>query len=393
MMKSVLLWLLLIPVLSLSWWFWANRRLHFHQSSRLTKRLLTLSMLVFFVGYAWVVLGRDHLITTTPPTLLLAIVLLWGLIFLPFVAMPLMTGWAFLSLMKAIFKKRRPPQTSPSRASHWSRRKWLGGMATLLPVFGTYGTALISMRQIRRFRVHEKTLIIPELPLALDGLRIAHVSDTHVGKFTTGHVIDEIIAATNQLDADLVLFTGDLIDYSLRALPEALQMMQRFRAKSGVYLVEGNHDLMDDPVAFETQVRAAGLNFLRNQAAHLQVRGVALDLLGVAWSFGAPHMAMDVAVVAALRDRAAFPILLSHHPHAFDHAVEHGIPLTLAGHTHGGQLMMSSTVGVGPAMFRYWTGLYQKAGKSLWVSNGVGNWFPIRVNAPAEIVHLTLRCA
>jgi hypothetical protein len=84
---------------------------------------------------------------------------------------------------------------------------------------------------------------------------------------------------------------------------------------------------------------------------------------------------------------------MAHHPHAFDAAIEADVPLTLAGHTHGGYCMLDSRHGVGPALFRYWSGLYARGGSQLVVSNGVGNWFPIRVNAPAEIVHLTLRCA
>src|SRR5579864_4998980 len=83
------------------------------------------------------------------------------------------------------------------------------------------------------------------------------------------------------------------------------------------------------------------------------------------------------------RNPDAFPILLAHHPHAFDYA--ENIPLTLSGHTHGGQMMLTREIGFGPAMFRYWSGLYQKADRALIVSNGVGNWFPLRVQAPAEI--------
>ena len=90
-------------------------------------------------------------------------------------------------------------------------------------------------------------------------------------------------------------------------------------------------------------------------------------------------------------DPDAFAILLAHHPHAFDAAADAGIPLTLSGHTHGGQLMLSQNIGVGPMMFRYWSGIYQKAKSQLVVSNGVGNWFPLRINAPAEIAHITLQ--
>src|SRR5690606_267402 len=92
----------------------------------------------------------------------------------------------------------------------------------------------------------------------------------------------------------------------------------------------------------------------------------------------------------------AFPILLAHHPHAFDAAAAAGIPLTVSGHTHGGQLMLSEGVGFGPLMYRYWSGLYRNPAHNeaaLVVSNGVGNWFPLRTRAPAEIIHLTLRPA
>jgi predicted MPP superfamily phosphohydrolase len=91
------------------------------------------------------------------------------------------------------------------------------------------------------------------------------------------------------------------------------------------------------------------------------------------------------------RKTEAFPILLAHHPHAFDAAAEAGLPLTLSGHTHGGQLMLNEQLGFGPAMFRYWAGLYERRESKLIVSNGVGNWFPLRVNAPAELIHVTLR--
>jgi len=90
------------------------------------------------------------------------------------------------------------------------------------------------------------------------------------------------------------------------------------------------------------------------------------------------------------RDLTLFPILLAHHPHSWDEAAARGIPLVLSGHTHGGQIMLTPTIGAGPLRFKYWSGLYQKPGSSLIVSNGVGNWFPLRVNAPAEILHITL---
>ena len=128
----------------------------------------------------------------------------------------------------------------------------------------------------------------------------------------------------------------------------------------------------------------------------VDVRGVPVQLLGLRWT-RVHGEERDAAIAAEVRklleQRAAnaFPILLAHHPHAFDAAAEASMPLTLSGHTHGGQLMLNEQLGFGPAMFRYWSGLYQRDRSKLIVSNGVGNWFPLRMNAPAEIVHITLR--
>ena len=105
------------------------------------------------------------------------------------------------------------------------------------------------------------------------------------------------------------------------------------------------------------------------------------------------RQAASMRELLAARNASAFPILLAHHPHAFDAAADAQLPLTLSGHTHGGQLMLNEQLGFGPAMFRYWSGLYERGASKLIVSNGVGNWFPLRLNAPAEVVHLTLRRA
>jgi predicted MPP superfamily phosphohydrolase len=88
-----------------------------------------------------------------------------------------------------------------------------------------------------------------------------------------------------------------------------------------------------------------------------------------------------------------FTICLAHHPHAFDVARDRGIGLTLAGHTHGGQLMLPGDIGFGPLMYRYWSGLYTEGGAAAVINNGTGNWFPLRTFAPAEVGVLTLRRA
>src|SRR5205807_10330876 len=135
--------------------------------------------------------------------------------------------------------------------------------------------------------------------------------------------------------------------------------------------------------------------FLLDESVLITVRGTPLQLLGLSWTRARENrnvaIAASVRQLVSQRQPESFPILLAHHPHAFDAAAEASLPLTLSGHTHGGQLMLNEQFGFGPALFRYWSGLYNKGPSKLIVSNGVGNWFPLRVNAPAEIVHLTLR--
>jgi uncharacterized protein len=389
-MRVVQLIILGIPLLSLLWWWWADRRLRSLGMGAKFRVALALATLLMLGGFVWVLLGRAEVVMTPIPAPLYALVLLWGLIALPFLAVPCMLGWSLWSIARRILD-RNPRNSTISNG--WTRRRWLGTLATALPVLTTYGSAAFSLPRLARFRIREASVSLENLPDALDGLRIAHLTDTHVGKFTKGRVLDEIVSATNALEVDLVLFTGDLIDNSIRDLPQAVAMIRRLRAKSGVFLIEGNHDLFDDPAGFEQGVRAAGIALLRNESATVRIRGAAVQLLGLLWHHNEREMDADVDTVSALRQPGAFPILLAHHPHAFDRAAELGIPLTLAGHTHGGQMMLTPEIGAGPVMFRYWSGLYRKSTSALVVGNGTGNWFPLRLNAPAEIVHLTLRKA
>lgn len=393
-MPIVILIILGIPLLSLAWWVWADRRLRgLGRTGRNARITLGLAVLLLLTGFVWVILGRRNLLIMPIPAALYALVLLWGLVFMPLLGLPMMASWSLWSLARQVLGRIWPVKDSREEAGgrKWTRREWLGAAAVTLPVVATFGAAAFSLPRLKRFRVREMTVFLKDLPQALDGMRIAHVTDTHVGKFTRGKALDEIVAATNRLEADLVLFTGDLIDNTIRDLPVAVKMLQRLRPGSGLFMVEGNHDLFDDPAEFVRGVRAGGVALLRNEMATVRVRGVPVQILGIVWNHREEKMARDVAAVAALRDPDAFPILLAHHPHAFDRAAELGIPLTLAGHTHGGQLMLTPDIGAGPAMFRYWSGLYQRNGRALVVGNGTGNWFPLRLNAPAEIIHLTLR--
>jgi predicted MPP superfamily phosphohydrolase len=274
--------------------------------------------------------------------------------------------------------------------------------AIAAPPLVTFAGVARAIPQLEHFRIRSMDLRLPSLPPNLEGLRIAHVSDIHIGRYTRRGTLPRIVEATNRLKADLVLFTGDLIDLSLADLDHGIEVMKQLDPRHGLAIIEGNHDLIEDADAFDRRMRAAGLPLLVDETMSISIRGERMQFLGMRW--GTPgadrrRHAGDASFHTSLdhllpqREAGAFPIVLAHHPHAFDAAAAAGLPLTLSGHTHGGQLMLSEQLGFGPVFFRYWSGLYRKGDSQLVVSNGVGNWFPLRVRAPAEIIELTLHAA
>ena len=272
-----------------------------------------------------------------------------------------------------------------------TRREFLGAAAALTPPMLTLAAAGIGEAQLDGFRIRRIEVPVPDLPPALDGMSIAHVSDFHVGRFTRGRVLERIVEETNRLDADVIALTGDFINHSLRDLPVALDIVRSLRARHIVAACEGNHDLIEDARIFRREAERGGMPLLRGESATADIRGQRVQFLGLPWNRSVAGMRDSAAALLARRDPAAWPLLLAHHPHAWDFA--ESIPLTLSGHTHGGQLMLTGRLGAGSLLYRYWSGLYSRRSGALVVSNGVGNWFPVRIQAPAEILHLTLRRA
>ncbi|MFZ9936921.1 MAG: metallophosphoesterase [Luteolibacter sp.] len=386
--------LILVPLLSLLWlgWVWWRLR-QIGGSAAHGMRWLCLATTVVALGtYFWVIARRLDAVETAPHPWLQALLLLWALVFLPLTALPMMGGLSIVQACRAL-TRRIVPVAPEKPIPDPGRRQMLRTTMLAVPTLATLGATAISIPQKTRFRVRPLAIRIPGLPAALDGLTITHISDTHVGKFTRGDVLDDMVEAVNRLNSDLVLLTGDLIDHSIDDLPEALDMIERFNPGRGLFNIEGNHDLFDGAELFADGHAARGIPLLRDQIASLRVRGHPVEILGMRWSRRESTMRDQVGALATHRDPDAFPILLAHHPHAFDAAAGHGIPLTLAGHTHGGQLMVTPEIGPGPVMFRYWSGIYQQTASSLVVSNGAGNWFPLRTSAPAEIIRITLHRA
>lgn len=391
-------------VLDLLWWFSADRLLRktgWKSRARILHGLFFGFQLAALIA---VIASRRSELWDQLPRFVTTAVYLWHLLILPLL-LPLLLVGALVALVRWALRKIRSRdarelaavQTDNTRVS---RRAFLAATAAFAPQIFNVGLTAIALRQLEQFRIRRMTIAIRDLPAVLDGLTIAHVSDMHAGRFTRSAILREMTSAVNDLRSELILVTGDLINGALHELPEGIEAIRRLDAHAGVYMIEGNHDLFQGRKAFESRVKASGIPLLVNETEQLTVRGHPIQLLGQRW--GGPTFRRregnDDATIAAsfeellpLRDPEAFPILLAHHPHAFDPAAAAQIPLTLSGHTHGGQLMLNAETGFGPLMFRYWSGHYTKGDSHLIVSNGVGNWFPLRTRAPAEVIHLTLR--
>jgi predicted MPP superfamily phosphohydrolase len=342
---------------------------------------------------AFQTMGRLHRFIPPPVG---AYIYIWHFLILPFLLIgsfiEIIAGRIQRGLKKLSRKDSGPVPASADSGPPISRRHFLTAAAATVPPILTAGLAGVSLMERGQFRIFPYDLQIPGLPRELDGMTIAHVADIHTGIFTTPKMLNDIAEATNNLRADLVLLGGDLVNLSHGDLPSALDMVDRMDAKYGIYMVEGNHDVIYSPWEFANACHKRSVRLLVDQIETLRVRGAPMQILGAQWVQGDKDIFRDISQLARRRDPEIFPLLLTHHPHGWDEARRHGLPLTLAGHTHGGQIMLTKNIGGGPLRFRYWSGLYQKDNTQLVVSNGVGNWFPLRVNAPAEILKITLHC-
>src|SRR6266404_1556803 len=377
-------------------WWWALARV---TNRKWVRAFVTIFMIGQTAGLIWLISGRlfqtgwDRWL----PKFATAAIFIWhfvGLGLLALLAIALIPILLVQQMVRISKRRRQPEQQLSGHRNQYTRREFLGVAAAITPPLLTLSLTGVSLSQLNHFRVRRLVVPIRDLPRDLDGTTIAHVSDMHVGRFTSGRVLREMVRVVNEFRADLVLLTGDLINDALADLDHGLELVRSMEGRAGIYLIEGNHDLIENGAEFERRVKQSGVPFLLDESAIVTIRGVPVQLLGLSWTWARENR--DAAIAASVRrllsqrQLETFPILLAHHPHAFDAAAEASLPLTLSGHTHGGQLMLNEQCGFGPALFRYWSGLYSRDASRLIVSNGVGNWFPLRVRAPAELVHLTL---
>ena len=322
----------------------------------------------------------------------------------------------FIRIIDRIFlisKKKGRQEINSSTEEGISRSKFLQYMG-----FISGGLVLSTMfvgmfKWVYQFRVVKETIKFPDLPESLRGFKIVQISDMHLGSWSSAKPLEQAIGLINEQEADLVVFTGDLVNYATREAVDFADTLSKVKAHHGVYTILGNHDYGDyvswpSPEAKQENMQELydyfkniGWKLLRNEHVIINKGDAALALVGVEnWGHNPrfPQLG-DLKKAVAGSEKADFHLLLTHDPSHWEKVVvpeNYPIHLSLSGHTHGFQFgIETKEVKWSPAkyIYKYWAGLYQDETnpRYIYVNRGLGSiGYPGRIGMLPEITVLEL---
>lgn len=236
--------------------------------------------------------------------------------------------------------------------------------------------------------IKEMVLLYPTIPDNLIGLRIAHLSDVHLGKLTSTAWADKVVRLVNSQSPDLVCITGDLIDEDICHISEYCTILNKLNPRYGSFSVPGNHEYYAGISSFQKLCQNTGIKILVNSSAE-PVPGLIIagtdDETGERLDGEGP----DLEKVFKKIDPDKFIILMSHQPRRVREAIKLGTDLQLSGHTHKGQMPPITFIVL--LMFKYYYGLFKEGGSYIYTSSGVGTWGPpMRLFSRGEILVFSL---
>ena len=302
-------------------------------------------------------------------------------------------------------------KSDESSALFSSRRKFIGQLALGIAAIPFISILYGITKGKYNFKVLKYTLEFDDLPAAFDGYQVTQISDIHSGSFDNKEKINYAVNLVNEQASDVIMFTGDMVNSKSKEMRPWKSTFSKLKAKDGIFSILGNHDYgdytrwpSDESKAENFQElldiqQEMGFDLLRNESRFIEKDGARLAIIGVEnWGKGFKQKG-DLTLASSKVDANDFKILLSHDPSHWQYEVvkdPNHYHLTLSGHTHGMQfgIEIPGLIKWSPIKWRYkyWAGIYEKAGQYINVNRGFGFLaFPGRVGIWPEISVITLK--
>lgn len=267
--------------------------------------------------------------------------------------------------------------------------RWSARTAILLAaVASAWGLHVV----LRGPLVTEVEVPLPGLPRSMDGFRLVHLSDIHLGETLGARYLETIASVVDPLEADLVVITGDLTDERNGGDGAGLRRLAALRSRLGVWASTGNHEVYSGGQATVDAIERAGIPVLR-QSHRVVEEGLVVAGIDDPTFLGGRQGIPEAIRAALAGSPEGLPVvLLAHQPLGYEAAAGAGVGLMLCGHTHGGQ--MPPFLWLNRLVYRYMQGWHRVDGMALSVSRGTGYWGPpMRIGAPGEVLLYRLRSA
>jgi len=266
-----------------------------------------------------------------------------------------------------------------------------GWLLLFVVLFFALFTAIKMYRDTTRITKSQLQLESTAIPDSLDSFRIAHISDIQADRFTGRDKIRRYIGKLNEMNPDLVIFTGDLISYGTGYVEMAAEELGKAEAPYGVYAVVGDHDFWAGAQHITEALERKGIRLLTGENEHINVKGARLRITGITEVYSRRAGRDEVNRLTHDTTRADVKILATHQvsERLFEDVRETGYSLWVTGHTHGGQVripLLFMKLSASNLETDYVNGMYEKEGVYIHVNSGLGfTLSPVRYNAPASI--------
>lgn len=300
-----------------------------------------------------------------------------------------------LHLLANVLSYFKNKQVSRERPDQVERRNFIKSSAAFLPAIALSSQVIGIANSYKKINVPVIKLPVTNLPDSLQGLKIAHLSDSHLGHYTTLDDLEEAVGEIRSHTPDLVFVTGDISD-DLTILEDANRIINSIQPPLGVYASVGNHEYYRGIKTVKKVFEKSDFPLLINENVTIEKDNTKIFIGGADDPVSLRKVSTDFLrdTVEKTLDGApfdSFKILMSHRPRGLDYASMLNVNLVLAGHTHGGQMGMfgrSAFEIVWPEIY-FW-GIYRKDNTTLYTSSGMGHWMPFRLGCPAEAPILIL---